>query len=464
MPSIKRRGNSCTIEVSNGVYTNGKRIRPSLTIEREPYLTDKQWEKFIQSKAVEFEAQVKNGKYLDGNKITFAEFVDIWRERYAQKELAPKTLYEYERHLKRIIQAIGHMKMSKIQPLHILQFYSNLAESGVREDVLYQANTKLVQYLNDNGIDFGMLATLVSINKNTAKKIINGERTNKAPQICMSMNIPLRDYFCIVDKDSKLSQRTIHHHHSTLNSILQKAVEWQMIYDNPARRVSAPKVSEKNMRFLEEEDVFRMFLLLENESIKHKAWIYTATYLGCRLGELGGLQWDGIDFNNNLISIHQASQALPGKGIFIKEPKNPSSKRVINIAPSAIKVLREYQVWQKEQQLIMGQLWIQTGFVFTKDNGEIMYPSTPTQWFVKFRRKNNLPDVNFHGLRHTNAAILIGEGVDIQTVAGRLGHAKPTTTAKVYSHFLKKPDEKASQLLEDKFNKKKEKDNKQPAN
>ena len=153
MSTIKRRGNSFTIEVSNGIDTNGKRIRPNLTIERDPSLTDKQWEKFLQNKAIEFETQVKSGNYVDGNKINFSEFVDIWRNRYAQKELAPKTLYEYERHIKRIIQAIGHLKIAKIQPLHILQFYSNLAESGIREDELYRANMKFFQYLKDNNIN-----------------------------------------------------------------------------------------------------------------------------------------------------------------------------------------------------------------------------------------------------------------------------------------------------------------------
>ncbi|MDD3199350.1 MAG: site-specific integrase [Eubacteriales bacterium] len=467
MANIRIRGNSATIQVSNGFDSAGERIRPNMTIEREPGMTDKQWERHIQKTAIEFEERVKKGVYLDGNKITLAEFVDLWRTKYAQKELQPKTLFEYERHIARITKAMGHLKIGKIQPLHILEFYNNLAEQGVREDNLYRANKKFTQYLKDNNINGTMLAELTATNVKTSRKLINGENTNKekASQVCERLDISLKDYFEVVKQaGGVLSERTIQHHHRTLSAILQKAVEWQVIYENPARRVTAPKVTEKDMRYFEEDEILRLFEILQQEHIKHQAWIYIAAYIGCRLGELGGLRWEDVNFNENLISIHQASQTLPGKGIFIKDPKNESSKRTVSASPAAMRILKEYQIWQKEQRLAMGELWVDSGFIFTKVNGEIMNPNTPTQWFLSFRRRNNLPDVNFHGLRHTNAAILIGEGVDIQTVGGRLGHAKPTTTGKVYSHFLKKPDEKASQKLEEKFNGKKEKDGGQVVN
>lgn len=467
MANIRIRGSSATIQVSNGFNSGGERIRPSMTVKRDPGMTDKQWEKFIQKTAFEFEEKAKKGTYLDGNKITLAEFVDLWRTKYAQKELQPKTLFEYERHIARINKAMGHLKIGKIQPLHILEFYNNLTEQGVRGDSLYRANKKFTQYLKDKNINGTKLAELTAINIKTARKLIKGENTTreKAVQICERLDILLKEYFEVVNQSGGvLSERTIQHHHRTLSAILQKAVEWQVIFDNPARRVSSPKVTEKDMRYFEEDDIIRMFELLEHEHIKHKAWIYTATFIGCRLGEMGGLRWEDVNFEENLISIRQASQTLPGKGIYLKEPKNESSKRTISVSPAAMRILKEYQTWQKEQRLAMGDLWIDSGFVFTKVNGAIMNPNTPTQWFLKFRRRNNLPDVNFHGLRHTNAAILIGEGVDIQTVGGRLGHAKPTTTGKVYSHFLKKPDEKASQKLEEKFSGKKEKDDRQTAN
>lgn len=66
----------------------------------------------------------------------------------------------------------------------------------------------------------------------------------------------------------------------------------------------------------------------------------------------------------------------------------------------------------------------------------------------KLNYKNNPPKLNFHGLRHTSATFLICQGVDVQTVAGRLGHSTSATTQNVYSHFLQSKDKQATDLME----------------
>ena len=118
---------------------------------------------------------------------------------------------------------------------------------------------------------------------------------------------------------------------------------------------------------------------------------------------------------------------------------------------TAMDVLRKYKEWQDAEKEAMGDLWNDKGMVFTRGDGNLMYSYTPSQWFAKFRKRHSLPDVTFHGLRHTNASLLISEGVDIQTLAGRLGHARTTTTTDVYSHFLQRPDRIAAAKLEEKF-------------
>jgi len=105
-------------------------------------------------------------------------------------------------------------------------------------------------------------------------------------------------------------------------------------------------------------------------------------------------------------------------------------------------------------------------------DGGFIFPSTISSWFLKFLRKHNasvindplikecdkhqylLPEVNFHGLRHTSATLLINQGVDISTVSKRLGHTKTSTTMDIYSHSLHKADFDASDKLDNLFNKK----------
>ena len=80
-----------------------------------------------------------------------------------------------------------------------------------------------------------------------------------------------------------------------------------------------------------------------------------------------------------------------------------------------------------------------------------MHPDSVTGWFKKFVRRNNLPDISPHSLRHTNASLLIASGANIRTVANRLGHAQTSTTTDIYAHAIKTADAIASDILETKL-------------
>ncbi len=96
----------------------------------------------------------------------------------------------------------------------------------------------------------------------------------------------------------------------------------------------------------------------------------------------------------------------------------------------------------------MGDQWIGGDWVFTTWDGHRMHPDTITKWFPKFLKKNKLPHIPPHGLRHTSATLLIVEGVDLIEVSGRLGHADKSTTSNIYAHFLKKADQAVAEKLD----------------
>ena len=79
---------------------------------------------------------------------------------------------------------------------------------------------------------------------------------------------------------------------------------------------------------------------------------------------------------------------------------------------------------------------VDNDMLFTKWNGEPMDPDIISSWFPKFLETHDLPDVNFHSLRHSNASILIAAHVPITTVSGRLGHAQTSTTLNYYASAL----------------------------
>ena len=77
-----------------------------------------------------------------------------------------------------------------------------------------------------------------------------------------------------------------------------------------------------------------------------------------------------------------------------------------------------------------------------------MHPSTISKWFVKFVKECGLPEISFHGLRHTNATLLISQNIDVAVVAARLGHAQISTTFNFYVHPVISHNKVAGNVLE----------------
>lgn len=152
------------------------------------------------------------------------------------------------------------------------------------------------------------------------------------------------------------------------------------------------------------------------------------------------------------------SQYVHGTGVITKKPKTESSVREIIIPEILNSILRKYKVWHNEQRLSAGELWKGANRVFTTWDGEPMFPDSSSKWFAKFVKRYNLPKLSFHGLRHTHATILANDVKNIRSLAGRLGHAQPTTTWNIYSHMIRSADMESASKLDQIFlhNEKKE--------
>ena len=97
----------------------------------------------------------------------------------------------------------------------------------------------------------------------------------------------------------------------------------------------------------------------------------------------------------------------------------------------------------------MGNLWEDNDKLFTQWNGKPIHPDSISNWFAAFVRKNNLPNVSIHSLRHTNATLLIASGTPLKTVSNRLGHAQLSTTGNIYAHAIRATDKAAAETLQD---------------
>lgn len=168
-----------------------------------------------------------------------------------------------------------------------------------------------------------------------------------------------------------------------------------------------------------------------------------------RLGELAGLKWKNINFEESTIEIKQTNQYLPGAGTITKEPKTESSKRMVSVPEAAMRILKIHKTEETEKRLKCGDLWKDTGYVFTQWNGLPMHPGTPSKWFSKFLKRHGLKKITFHQLRHTSATMLIHSGLNIRALSARLGHSNTSTTLNIYSHALRSADKVAADKIEE---------------
>lgn len=372
--SIEKRGkNSYRLVCLAGYDLQGRPIKKTKTIHGTKKDAEIELAKFV--------ADVQNGLVIEGKSLKFSEFTDIWKRDYGSKELAPSTYKRYCRMLEtRILPYFGHFYINKIKPTDIMQFYDLLSR-----------DTQLVR-----------------------KKSNNGKKTLKP-----------------------LSGKTILEHHRLLRAMLHKAIYWQLIVSNPAERVQPPKAMKPKRRYYDDE---QCKVLLENlttlgeDQTKYKVAIILTVFTGVRLGELMGLEWQDVDFKTGIISINRSSQYLADKGVFTKTPKTESSIREVGIPDFVVSLLEEYKLWYDNQKKFCGELWIDSNRLFVQADGKPMHPSTISKWFVKFVEQIGLPVINFHGLRHTNATLLIAQNIEVPIVSARLGHAQLTTTLNFYVH------------------------------
>lgn len=229
-----------------------------------------------------------------------------------------------------------------------------------------------------------------------------------------------------------LSPKTVIQTHRVLKKALKQAVRWNMIGRNSLDLVDPPTAEQKEMITL---DVDQLLQLLDRAMEgRYGAAIYTSAHTGLRRGELVGLQWPDIDLEHRVISVRREVVFVPRTGYVISQPKSAKSRRAIDITAPVIDVLQRHRAAQAEHRLSIGSAFKNEGWVFCKDDGSHLSPTTLTRTFAAIRDELGLPPVRLHDLRHTHATLLLQAGIHLKVVQERLGHSTITVTADVYSH------------------------------
>lgn len=389
MSATKVDKNKYRIFVSDGFNLDGSRRRFSKTITTD--LKGRDLEKFLMLAEFDFEDEVKkkDPKFNKLSKGSFREY-SIWWLEY--KELAPKTREEYKKLLDtRILKLIGNKTLDSLTAGDMIDLIKEIKESPAKTE------------------------------------------------------------------SGKLSQNSVKHYHTLLKAMFNDAIKLKIITDNPMENVpiKAPKPKLKD-NYYDMEDIREMLNCLTGEPTKYQLIILLAVTTGARLGEITGLQWKHIDLDNKEMKIEQANSYTKEKGSFIKSTKNTHSERVIAFPAFLVDLIEEHRGDELLKKELLGEDWYygkdnkdEDDFVFTQDDGNIIFVSTPSKWFNKFIKRNNLKHITFHGLRHTNTTILINNNIDIVSISHSLGHAKTSTTTDFYAHALESVERKMADTFDD---------------
>lgn len=384
MASIEKRGvNSYRLVVSGGFDHLGKRIKHYKTLKRDPS-EGKYTKKELELELAKFMAEVNSGEYIEPEKTVFLKFVDEWNQRYAQEEYSPKTLLEYNRHIRtHIIPVFGHKQLKDIKTKHIVDFVDDLKKPGGRKD----------------------------------------------------------------GKGDKLSSSTVLYIYKVLKSIIDRAFEWRMISVNPMEGVKQPTVERVKRKFYDESEASEVIKALYNEPIVWRLYFLGCILGGFRRGELLAIQWPDLDFENCTINVDKSltmdryTVGDPKNESSIGEVDMPEWY-MLELKEYhrqwRMDKMRVGDAWEGGDNQ----------FVFHSGFGMPYHPATPSHAWPKFLKRNGFRMLRLHDLRHTSGSLLFEAGEEMKSIQERLRHSRQQTTADIYVHVTKKKKKQTAKAFD----------------
>lgn len=344
-----------------------------------------------------FEEEMKQSKdvyFSDIDSITLNNLYPRWKDNYAKQHYSARSLHDNCTHLeKRILPIFGDMKLKDIKKVDVVFFVGDLQKKKRRLD----------------------------------------------------------------EQEGELAPSTVHNIYKAFASIMNVAVQWNLIEESPCKNVKLPKLKYEEGKAYSAEQVKLLFERLHNrENAEKRLLVELAVVSAARQGELVAIEEKHLNIENNTLLIEQALVNLTGEGIIVKETKG-KRKRVVTIPTNIMNDLVTLAAVKKYQLEEAGEEreWNEHIFLFSNEFGKPYRPDSISQWWDRFMKRNpDLPKIRFHDLRHTSATLLIHAGEHPKVIQSRLGHSNITTTMNTYGHLLQETDQRASSHFDKLFDEK----------
>ena len=200
----------------------------------------------------------------------------------------------------------------------------------------------------------------------------------------------------------------------------ERVLEWRRTGKRPKVAVWTP---EQTGAFLDYASGDRLYAL-----------DHLVTFRGLRRGEAVGLPWAEVDLVGRNLAV---SEQIVQVGYLTETgPPKSDSARVVVLDADSVAVLQSHKARQNQERLAWGPGWVDSGLVFTREDGSALHPEYVSRHFERLARNAGLPPVRLHDLRHGAATLALAGGADLKTVSEMLGHSTITITADTYASVL----------------------------
>lgn len=275
------------------------------------------------------------------------------------------------------------------------------------------------KYMSDDLVDYFGKKKLSTIDAESVKryiKYLNTEATTKT--------------------GDPLSATTIVRHYQTLRNVLNYALRFGYLKDDPCKNLTVkdkPRKENKSIDFLAPKDAQRFMNALENEPLYWKCMLNVLIVTGVRRGECVGLQWGDLDAEKLTLTISRnvSVDANSPEKMHIGTTKSKESR----VVPISSRLYNLLMALRREQEAKYQAALLPTAYIFCSEPNAYrpVYPTEPTRYVRKFIKRHNLPNVSPHDLRHSAATLALEAGADLKDVQTLLGHKDPSTTLKFYT-------------------------------
>lgn len=398
MGSIEKRGkNSWRV----GVQVTGEDgSRPWIrrTLKLSSALTESQQRRQAEKALRQLEVDIENGVIKPGSDMSLRDLSEIWMTRHVVPNLSPVTAANYRHMLDcRILPKLGDIPVDRLTPGKLADFMAAIALEG-----------RISQRKPDD-------------------QLKRPRRPSDAAKLSRDPHRPL-------------SGRTLCAYYDLIDTMLDHAVQWEILWRNPMVNVDRPTFRKKPVKYLDDDQAVELLrYLAQEENLSYRCAVLLALTTGMRLGEVDGLTWSDVNFRKCTIDISKSLKYTGQTGTFIGDTKSEHSQRVIALPAGMMALLDQTKRQQEEREQLLGDRWHGYGRIVCDWDGRAFHHDTASKWFRRFARQHGF-DVTFHQLRHTHATLLFANNIDAVAIASRLGHADAGTTLRIYAHALKSRD------------------------